>query len=385
MLVVDSQFLMQIEEETTDEIDDTVNCLVCFEKYQGSGDHVPRILPCSHTLCEKCIGTLFQVFTNTLDCPQCHVKHQGCRQGVRTFPQNKYILRHLKDKTETSPTATAARSQGIKNTPGLNFEKCKEHSRDEIFHCTEAGCKKNICPVCLLKEHKSHNVVDIVNDLKERKHTLLSELEPLLESLVDMQKKIVRKEGKLKMKYEDCKNKILESKKRELDRVAKRFDELLLKFEIKWGETKRNISADRSIIDDRIDEITNMQSAFMKEPISALPVPCIMSKIQAMSKTHVPKEIKYKFLEYREAGDNGDKLDEQCGSLIEKQARVPRHGVPDCTGTEVLFPHPMIMRDVRDIVTARIRRMAEGSIFTLSTIEGVPPSSPDRVGVPIQS
>ena len=162
-----------------------------------------------------------------------------------------------------------------------------------------------------------------------------------------MRKKIVRKEGKLKIKYEDCKNKILESKKRELDRVAKSFDKLL-KFEIKWGETKRNVCADRSIIDDRIDEVTNMRSAFMKESIPALPIQCIMFKIRTMSKTDVPKEIKYKFFEYREAGDNGDTLDERCGSLIEKQARVPPHGVPDCTGTGVCSFSRIFYQTVQD-------------------------------------
>ena len=37
---------------------DIRNCPVCFEPYEESGGHVPRILPCYHTLCEVCVGGL---------------------------------------------------------------------------------------------------------------------------------------------------------------------------------------------------------------------------------------------------------------------------------------------------------------------------------------
>ena len=132
--MVGSQFLMQMKEKLNDdEVDDTANCLVCYEEFEGSGDHLPRILPCSHTFCEKCLGSLFQFFTNTLNCPQCRVRHKGGRQGVKTFPQNKYILRNLKDKKESRSTATTTTSEGTKGSLSFDFDQCKEHSRDEIF------------------------------------------------------------------------------------------------------------------------------------------------------------------------------------------------------------------------------------------------------------
>ena len=320
------------EELNDDAVDDAANCLVCYEEFEGSGDHLPRILPCSHTFCEKCLGNLFQFFTNTLDCPQCRVRHKGGRLGVKTFPQNKYILRHLKDKKESRSTGTT--SEGTKNSLSFDFDQCKEHSRDEIFFCTEVGCEKNICPVCMLKKHKTHNVIDIVNDQKEKRQAVISDLEPLLESLVDMQEKIVRKEGKLKIKYEECKNKIFQSKKRELNRLAESFDKLLLKLEIQWDETKMYMCADKSIIDDSIKEVTDFQTTVKEETMSALPIICLISKVKTMKVSKKTEERRYKFLEYREAGDQGEKLDERCGSLVEKLARVPTHGVPDCTGKD---------------------------------------------------
>ena len=34
------------------------SCTICLENYDGEGDHVPRLLPCSHTVCESCIKPL---------------------------------------------------------------------------------------------------------------------------------------------------------------------------------------------------------------------------------------------------------------------------------------------------------------------------------------
>ena len=76
-----------------DELTDLTQCPVCFEEYQLDGYQAPRILPCSHTLCEKCLETL--IGNNKVDCPECRIKHQATA-GKRSFPQNKYIIAHIK-------------------------------------------------------------------------------------------------------------------------------------------------------------------------------------------------------------------------------------------------------------------------------------------------
>ena len=53
--------------------DRMTNCSVCFEPYEGKGDHVPRILPCSHTFCERCIRDLLD--EGVFHCPECKVPH----------------------------------------------------------------------------------------------------------------------------------------------------------------------------------------------------------------------------------------------------------------------------------------------------------------------
>ena len=68
--------------EGEDLTDCVTNCSVCFEPYEEKGNHVPLILPCLHTFCEKCIEEL--VNQKKLECPECKVLHP-VESGVRGF------------------------------------------------------------------------------------------------------------------------------------------------------------------------------------------------------------------------------------------------------------------------------------------------------------
>ena len=74
--------------------EDLLVCRVCLEEYEGSGPHIPRILPCSHTVCEWCVIQLLGG-GGTLKCPECRARHAAPRRE-KTFPQNKYLLTLIK-------------------------------------------------------------------------------------------------------------------------------------------------------------------------------------------------------------------------------------------------------------------------------------------------
>ena len=78
-----------------DELTDLTQCPVCFEEYELDGYQAPKILPCSHTLCEKCLETLIR--NKKVECSECRLKHQAAT-GRTSFPQNKYIIAHIKAK-----------------------------------------------------------------------------------------------------------------------------------------------------------------------------------------------------------------------------------------------------------------------------------------------
>ena len=75
-----------------DKSEDLLICSVCWEEYQEDGPRIPRILPCSHTVCESCLVKLLKPQGGMkLTCPECMAQHSTPNEE-KTFPQNKYLL-----------------------------------------------------------------------------------------------------------------------------------------------------------------------------------------------------------------------------------------------------------------------------------------------------
>ena len=129
-----------------------LQCQVCFEEFEEDGKHVPRILPCSHTLCHTCIGHVIQ--RNRIQCPECREKHE-VKKDEKSFPQNKYLLTQIKRK---SP----------QEQPKVHeFQKCKEHGKELNLFCLDPVCNKPICRTCLRTKHKRHDVIEIEEQQKD--------------------------------------------------------------------------------------------------------------------------------------------------------------------------------------------------------------------------
>ncbi len=73
----------------------SVECPVCFLQYQPAGEHVPKLLPCSHSVCLCCLKQLLQagLMYSQITCPECRKLHQVSKaMGPQAFPANRYIL-----------------------------------------------------------------------------------------------------------------------------------------------------------------------------------------------------------------------------------------------------------------------------------------------------
>ena len=128
--------------------DDSTHCPVCFEAYEETGDRLPRLLPCVHTLCHGCVNGLIQ--GDTLVCPQDRQGHPA-RNGAKSFPQNKYILNNLKRQGNKQGTYA-----------GETSETCELHGQRLMFYCKK--CEQIICPACIIVKHQEHNVIDVFNE-----------------------------------------------------------------------------------------------------------------------------------------------------------------------------------------------------------------------------
>ena len=114
--------------------DDMTECPVCLKIYDESEVRMPRLLPCSHTICHGCLGTVIK--GNSLVCTECKTKHQAA-YGPKTFFQNRYILRLLKIKKEMDDILKAKdqKPAPVSNLP--NFSECERHNRLLSLYCKD--------------------------------------------------------------------------------------------------------------------------------------------------------------------------------------------------------------------------------------------------------
>ena len=183
----------------------TLNCQVCFEEFEETGDHVPRLLPCTHTLCETCVGQLIK--GGTLECPECRQRHSATREG-QSFPQNKYML------------------VNIKRRPTSKIELCERHNRQKSLFCMEDCCQKLICPLCLKNEHRSHDFEEAQQIFEEKRKVLMEHIESLKESLVSNKERLLVAKAGVEKNIHECTEKIHSTKEHQIRTVVDWMTEL---------------------------------------------------------------------------------------------------------------------------------------------------------------
>ena len=182
--------------EAPDGLEEILSCQVCFEKFQEDIDHVPWLLPCTHTLCHTCIGRLIQ--GNKIECPEGREKHEA-KKEAKSFSQNKYILVQMK-----------------RGTPKLDHaqpERCREHGKELNIFCKEPECQLIICLSCLCRDHKKHDFVELEDRKKELTEILQKNVKTVAETLE-------KKMGKVTASKLDAANKI-DKNERELEMKRK--------------------------------------------------------------------------------------------------------------------------------------------------------------------
>ena len=139
----------------------TTECSVCYENYEQDGEKCPKLLPCSHTVCLRCLRHLGQSFY--MRCPECRKSHRVPIEGVSGFPTNRYILENLAlaERTavlEASPEPTAPL---LDETIRGNEEViCDLHNNLTcVLFCSNVRCRERLCPECPIQNHSNHNLV----------------------------------------------------------------------------------------------------------------------------------------------------------------------------------------------------------------------------------
>ena len=197
---------------------------------------MPRILPCFHTACERCLSTLLKD-THTLECPECRAPHLAAKK-VKTFPQNKYILSNLKRISQ----------QGA--------EKCEIHNRELSLFCVESPlCNKPICTLCMINYHRNHEVKDFQQMKEEMAQEMATDVRSMEGNLRNKKEALISVKGLFDEKREICVCKIKEKK----EELVKKFDEMIEEATIGVTNAQDTIDKELLVIDEYLVQLKNIK------------------------------------------------------------------------------------------------------------------------------
>ena len=212
--------------EKLDSLESFFSCQVCLEDFENVGKRVPRILPCSHTLCEFCITQLIQ--NNKVECPECRKTYEA-ENRENSFPQNMYLLIQIR--------SSVLRDGNSRD----DSKRCEEHEKELNLFCREPGCQKPICVSCF-DHHRTHvcEMDMLIKNLKSR-IILGSDL----------------KED-VSLKTERCVAKILRKKEELLDHI----NNIIAEVERKKQETTNHIDDAISNMNKKLTLLCSMKQQF---------------------------------------------------------------------------------------------------------------------------
>ena len=136
-------------------------CSVCLEGFTQDGNKVPKLLPCSHTLCLSCLKQLLRAYPSgplIIECPECRVVHKVPQvAGSVSFPTNRYVLHTLDLERKITELQNNTMEPLV----------CQAHQTPCVMFCLKKECWKTLCPKCPMQSHQWHNPVGLAECLQE--------------------------------------------------------------------------------------------------------------------------------------------------------------------------------------------------------------------------
>uniref|UniRef100_A0A8W4FLH4 RING-type E3 ubiquitin transferase n=1 Tax=Sus scrofa TaxID=9823 RepID=A0A8W4FLH4_PIG len=99
-------------------------CSICLERYKN-----PKVLPCLHTFCERCLQNYIPAYSLTLSCPVCRQTSILPEKGVAAL-QNNFFITNLMDVLQRTPGSNAEESSILETVTAVAAGKplsCPNH------------------------------------------------------------------------------------------------------------------------------------------------------------------------------------------------------------------------------------------------------------------
>ena len=271
----------------SDSLEYILTCQICLDDFEETGDHVPRILPCSHSLCEKCLKQLIE--GNFVECPECREKHRVVDNEVKTFPQNKYILANVRRKE-------ADTGKNVQTSETLPL--CERHGKELLLYCVENECLISICLTCLSNHHRGHDVVEIEVAKRE---ALFKKIEDFVKDLEERKGNILKVKKNIEEDSMECVKKMTARKEELFQKINQRYEQMLAEVERK-GEND-HFTEELTIIEEHLNLLKNVEGNVDKEVITQEEIKAAMETVTSLEESiedQIPSKVEYKLLGFVE-------------------------------------------------------------------------------------
>uniref|UniRef100_A0AAQ6IMH5 RING-type E3 ubiquitin transferase n=1 Tax=Anabas testudineus TaxID=64144 RepID=A0AAQ6IMH5_ANATE len=84
-------------------------CSICLDRYEN-----PKVLPCLHTFCERCLQNYIPAHSLTLSCPVCRQTSILPEKGVAAL-QNNFFITNLMDVLQRAPDSCSQEAAALNN------------------------------------------------------------------------------------------------------------------------------------------------------------------------------------------------------------------------------------------------------------------------------
>ncbi|KAM9170722.1 tripartite motif-containing protein 3 isoform 3-T4 [Pangshura tecta] len=150
-------------------------CSICLDRY-----HNPKVLPCLHTFCERCLQNYIPPQSLTLSCPVCRQTSILPEQGVAAL-QSNFFITNLMEVLQRSPEGSSrpdtAALDPVSAVTG-QLLSCPNHEGKVMeFYCE--SCETAMCRECTEGEHREHITVPLRNVVEQHKASLQQQLDAI--------------------------------------------------------------------------------------------------------------------------------------------------------------------------------------------------------------
>uniref|UniRef100_A0A6Q2ZPU8 RING-type E3 ubiquitin transferase n=1 Tax=Esox lucius TaxID=8010 RepID=A0A6Q2ZPU8_ESOLU len=156
-------------------------CSICLDRYNN-----PKVLPCLHTFCERCLQNYIPPESLTLSCPVCRQTSILPEKGVSAL-QNNFFITNLMEVLQRDPECSRPEAYSVLEsvnaaTAGIPLCCPNHEGKGMEFYCE--SCETAMCLECTEGEHREHVTVPLRDVLEQHKTQLKTQLDAIPIELV---------------------------------------------------------------------------------------------------------------------------------------------------------------------------------------------------------